>query len=76
VIREADSAGNFGLAGARYSAGRWLAGQLVVVRCAGDVVEIYHQGELVKAHPRKHAKEKEETMSRTKRIQARRQDVG
>jgi hypothetical protein len=67
VIRKADSAGSFGLATARYSAGRWLAGKFVTVRCLGDIVEVHYEGQLVKAHPRKHAKEKEETMSRQKR---------
>lgn len=67
VIRKADSAGSFGFATARYSAGRWLAGRFVTVRCVGDIVEVHYEGQLVKAHPRKHAKEKEETMSRPKR---------
>jgi hypothetical protein len=67
VIRKADSAGSFGFATARYSAGRWLAGRFVTVRRVGDIVEVHYEGQLVKVHPRKHAKEKEETMSRQKR---------
>lgn len=51
----------------RYSAGRWLYGELVTVRCVGDVVEIYHDGQLIKAHSRKHSKQKEEMMHRRRR---------
>jgi hypothetical protein len=67
VVRKVDITGSFGLARERYSAGRWLYGELVTVRCVADVVEIYHNGQLIKAHPRKHLKQKEETMHRRRR---------
>jgi transposase InsO family protein len=67
VVRKVDVTGSFGLACERYSAGRWLYGELVTVRCVGEVVEIHHNGQLIKAHPRKHSPQKEETMHRRRR---------
>ena len=46
-------------AGATYLAGRWLAGETVVVVCDGALVHLQHRGALVATHARRHAVEKE-----------------
>jgi hypothetical protein len=49
----ADS-GRISLAGVRYLAGRWLAGELVQVALHDGLVEISHRGVLVATHASRH----------------------
>jgi hypothetical protein len=56
--------GRIGLAGVRYLAGRWLAGELVQVSLHDGLVEIAHRGVLVATHARRHGPGKEPTIRR------------
>ena len=64
VTRKVDSSGTVGFACAIYSAGLWLAGKTVTVRSVNDIVEIFHEGQLIRAYPRKHPKQKEDNLYR------------
>jgi len=61
-LRKVDGNGRIFFAGTRYRVRRALAGELVSVRVDRDIVRIFHQGAPVKAHPRRHLKEKEEVI--------------
>ena len=61
-LRKVDSNGRIFFAGTRYRVRRVLAGELVTVRVDRDIVRIFHNGAPVKAHPRRHPKEKEEVI--------------
>jgi transposase InsO family protein len=61
-LRKVDGNGRIIFAGTRYRVARFLAGELVAVRIDGDIVRIFHGDALVKAHPRRHAVEKEEVI--------------
>jgi hypothetical protein len=61
-LRKVDGNGRIIFAGTRYRARRALAGELVSVCIDGDIVRILHGGVLVRAHPRRHAVEKEEVI--------------
>jgi transposase InsO family protein len=50
VGRWVDQAGAIRIGGFKYSAGRWLAGELVQAVCAGGLVHISHKGVVVRTH--------------------------
>jgi hypothetical protein len=54
VHRLVDPRGLLSFAGRYYLAARYLAGQVVQVRCAGGIVQIIHGGELVRAWQPRH----------------------
>jgi len=56
--------GRVSLAGHRYHAGRWLAGEAVELVCREGLVEIFHDEVLVATHARRHPPEKEPVMRR------------
>ncbi len=57
---------------ARYDlAARYLAGQVVQVRCAGGIVQIIHGGELVRAWQQRHTPQQEQRMHQRPNIQQR-----
>jgi transposase InsO family protein len=53
--RRVGASGLISFAAASYRAGRWLAGEDVVVVCDGALVQIHHRGVLVATHARRHA---------------------
>jgi len=59
VLRQVDSRGDLSFAGTAYRAGTALAGQQVEVRLAGDTVQIWAGGKLIRTHPARHEKDKE-----------------
>jgi transposase InsO family protein len=64
IQRRVAVSGRIGLAGVRYLAGRWLAGELVQVTLRDGLVEISHRGVLVATHARRHAPGKEPAIRR------------
>jgi len=54
IQRRVAVSGRISLAGVRYLAGRWLAGELVQVALADGLVEITHPGVLVATHASRH----------------------
>jgi hypothetical protein len=54
ITRRVADSGRISLAGVRYLAGRWLAGELVQVALADGLVEISHRGVLVATHASRH----------------------
>ena len=59
VTRRVGGNGLVSFAGATYLAGRWLAGETVLVVCDGALVHLQHRGVLIATHARRHAVEKE-----------------
>ena len=53
VDRKVFSDGMIGYAGAHYSVGRALAGQLVQVTCTDSIVQIFQDGQLLRTWPRR-----------------------
>jgi transposase InsO family protein len=53
--RRVGANGLISFAAASYRAGRWLAGEDVVVVCDGALVQIHHRGVLVATHARRHS---------------------
>jgi Integrase core domain len=64
IQRRVAVSGRIGLAGQRYLAGRWLAGELVQVTLRDGLVEIAHHGVLVATHARRHRAGKEPAIRR------------
>jgi hypothetical protein len=54
ITRRVADSGRISLAGVRYLAGRWLAGELVQVALHDGLVEISHRGVLVATHANRH----------------------
>jgi len=54
ITRRVADSGRISLAGVRYLAGRWLAGELVQVALHDGLVEISHRGVLVATHASRH----------------------
>jgi transposase InsO family protein len=54
ITRRVADSGRISLAGVRYLAGRWLAGELVQVALHHGLVEISHRGVLVATHASRH----------------------
>lgn len=54
ITRRVADSGRISLAGVRYLAGRWLAGELVQVALHDGLVEIFHGGVLVTTHANRH----------------------
>ena len=54
ITRRVADSGRISLAGVRYLAGRWLAGELVQVALHHGLVEISHRGVLVATHTSRH----------------------
>lgn len=54
ITRRVADSGRISLAGVRYLAGRWLAGELVQVALHDGLVEISHRGVLVASHASHH----------------------
>lgn len=60
TTRRVSSNGTISFATASYKAGgRWLAGQSVEVVCEAGLVKLFHRGELIETHPRRHPVDKE-----------------
>jgi transposase InsO family protein len=59
TTRRVGSSGTISFATARYKAGRWLAGQTVEIVCENGLVQLYHRGELIETHARRHPIDKE-----------------
>jgi hypothetical protein len=62
VRRRVDPNGAVSFAGRYYTAGRWLTGQVVQVRCVNGVVQLILDGELVRAWRQRHTPEREQRM--------------
>lgn len=71
VHRLADPTGSVSFAGRYYLAARYLAGQVVQVRCTGGIVQIIHGGELVRAWQQRHTPQQEQRMHQRPNIQQR-----
>jgi hypothetical protein len=54
ITRRVADSGRISLAGVRYLAGRWLAGELVQVALHDGLVEISHRGVLIATHASRH----------------------
>jgi transposase InsO family protein len=54
TTRRVGSGGTISFATAKYLAGRWLAGQTVEVVCDDQLVKLFHRGELIATHARRH----------------------
>jgi transposase InsO family protein len=67
TTRRVGSSGTISFATARYKAGRWLAGQTVEVVCDAGLVKLFHRGELIEAHARRHPIDKETAGARRNR---------
>jgi hypothetical protein len=61
-LRRVSPSGEVSFATAIYGVGRAYAGELVTVRADRDVVRVFLDGTLIKAHGRKHPPEKEEVI--------------
>jgi transposase InsO family protein len=60
TTRRVSSNGTISFATAKYKAGgRWLAGQSVEVVCEDGLVKLFHRGELIETHARRHPIEKQ-----------------
>lgn len=60
TTRRVSSNGTISFATATYKAGgRWLAGQTVEVVCEAGLVKLFHRGELIETHARRHPVDKE-----------------
>ncbi len=59
TTRRVSSGGTISFATVRYKAGGWLAGQNVEVVCEDGLVKLFHRGELIETHVRRHPIEKE-----------------
>lgn len=59
TTRRVSSGGTISFATVRYKAGGWLAGQNVEVVCEDGLVKLFHRGELIETHARRHPIEKE-----------------
>jgi transposase InsO family protein len=59
TTRRVGSGGTISFATARYKAGRWLAGQMIEVVCAGSLVQLFHRGVLIATHARRHPPDKQ-----------------
>jgi len=59
TTRRVSSGGAISFATVRYKAGRWLAGQTVEVVCEDGLVKLFHRGELIETHARRHPLDKE-----------------
>ena len=60
TTRRVSSNGTISFATAKYKAGgRWLAGQNVEVVCEDGLVKLFHRGELIETHARRHPIEKQ-----------------
>jgi hypothetical protein len=54
ITRRVDKSGRIRLDGFSYTAGRYLAGEVVVIVSAGGLLELCHDGEIVATHARHH----------------------
>ncbi len=59
TTRRVSSGGAISFATVRYKAGRWLAGQTVEIVCEEGLVKLFHRGELIETHARRHPIDKE-----------------
>jgi len=59
TTRRVGSGGTISFATARYKAGTWLAGQNVEVVCGDGLVKLFHRGELIATHARRHPPDKQ-----------------
>lgn len=59
ATRRVGASGVVSFAGAKYLAGRWLAGEAVTVVCDGGLVHLQHRGTLIATHARRHPVAKE-----------------
>lgn len=64
ITRRVADSGRISLAGVRYLAGRWLAGELVQVALHDGLVEISHRGVLVATHASRHRPDKQPPIRR------------
>lgn len=64
ITRRVDAGGRIGFASHRYLAGRWLAGEVVEVRCHDGLLELWHHGVLIASHVRRHDPAKEPRATR------------
>jgi len=71
VHRLVDPTGSVSFAGRYYLAGHALTGQVVGVRCAGGIVQVVHDGELVRAWRQRHTPQQEQRMLQRPNIQQR-----
>ena len=71
VHRLVDPTGSVSFAGCYYLAGHALTGQVVGVRCAGGIVQVVHDGELVRAWRQRHTPQQEQRMLQRPNIQQR-----
>ncbi len=71
VHRLVDPTGSVSFAGCYYLAGHALTGQVVGVRCAGGIVQIIHDGELVRAWRQRHTPQQQQRMLQRPNIQQR-----
>lgn len=63
-LRLVSSRGVVSFASATYGVGRAYSGEVVTVRADRDMVRVFLDGKLIKAHARKHPAEKEEVIYR------------
>ena len=69
TTRRVGGGGTISFATARYKAGTWLAGQNVEVVCEEGLVKLFHRGELIATHARRHPVEKQTAgMERNRKI--------
>jgi hypothetical protein len=62
VSRWVDQAGGIRIGGFKYTAGRWLAGELVQAVCSGGLVHICHNGVVVRTHAQRFRPGKQPTI--------------
>jgi transposase InsO family protein len=67
ITRRVSSDGAISLAGFRYRAGRWLAGEVVEVVSRDGIIEISHRGALIVTHARRHPAGREPEVARSPR---------
>jgi transposase InsO family protein len=59
TTRRVSANGTISFATAKYKAARWLAGQNVEVVCDAGLVKLFHRGELIATHARRHPVDKQ-----------------
>ena len=71
ATRRAGPNGLISFASTRYMAGKWLAGEDIVVVCDAGLVQLFHRGVLVATHARRHVLDKQAgALRRTTHVQA------
>lgn len=73
TTRRVGAGGTISFATARYKAGTWLAGQTVEVVSEAGLVKLFHRGELIATHARRHPVEKQTAgMERNRKVRVQR----